>query len=552
MKTFYGNGNNLYGQLGIIYDSYIPTKVLDTADFKNKNIISVAIGSGIAAFVQFYNNKYILYTTGLLLSENNRIYNKSPVKVASTNGFINDSTIPISAVCCGDTHCVFIQGGVVYTFGYNEFGQLGNRTNTNSSVPVKVVNNGGFINNAVSNVSCGYLNTAVIKNGIVYTFGLNIFGQLGNGTTVDSNFPVKVVDNDGFINNAVNNVSCGLLHTAVIQSGVVYTFGYNIVGQLGNRTNTTSSVPVKVVDNDGFTNNNLSSVSCGSYHTGVIKNGIVYTFGYNEYGQLGNSTNINSNVAVRVVDYGNIFVNNNITDLICGLNYSSIIYNNRLYVFGQNTVNNFGQNTISTNCIYSFKEYNTPQYSTIGSYYNIIAPFYIVYDTTTTITIEAFIEFGSSLIYTLKYANGNTFGQPFTGARGQKYNITDIFNEQEDTQMYLYDNLGNNLASVAIRVNSFTIVPPPIVTYNKLTTITVNASVSFNPELTYTLKYSNGVIFGTPFTGIIGNKYEVTDIFKEWPTSTISLYDNLGNKLASVFIRVRSNIPMMAVTIKLP
>ncbi len=113
--------------------------------------------------------------------------------------------------------------GSLWMWGYNHEGQLGidggnSRTKTGNpyqTVPVKVMDN-------VAAVNCGERHTATIdKNGALWMWGWNLYGQLGNGATEDetSLVPVKAMDN-------VAAVHCGELYTAAIQTdGSLWTWG---------------------------------------------------------------------------------------------------------------------------------------------------------------------------------------------------------------------------------------------------------------------------------------------------------------------------------------
>ena len=135
-------------------------------------------------------------------------------------------------VACGDDHTAFLKGdGTLWVTGDNSRGQLGNGTREQSLAPIRVLDQ-------VASVTCGKYQTAAIrKDGTLWTWGLTQNRQLGldGGDLFDEitgamnqTIPVKVMDN-------VSAVSCGEFHTAVIKAdGSLWTWGNNTEGQLGN------------------------------------------------------------------------------------------------------------------------------------------------------------------------------------------------------------------------------------------------------------------------------------------------------------------------------
>jgi alpha-tubulin suppressor-like RCC1 family protein len=81
-----------------------------------------------------------------------------------------------------------------------------------------------------------------LKNdGTVWAWGLNNFGQLGNGTNTDSNLPVQV---NGL--TAVTAIAGAGGHSLALKNdGTVWTWGRDLEGQLGIGTNTSSNVPCR-------------------------------------------------------------------------------------------------------------------------------------------------------------------------------------------------------------------------------------------------------------------------------------------------------------------
>lgn len=79
-------------------------------------------------------------------------------------------------------------------------------------------------------IACGLHHTVCLtQNGEVYTFGSNQYGQLGSGDLLPYSGPVHVK-----LNSTIVQIAAGSNHTVLMSSrGVVYTFGNHLKGQLG-------------------------------------------------------------------------------------------------------------------------------------------------------------------------------------------------------------------------------------------------------------------------------------------------------------------------------
>ncbi len=98
-------------------------------------------------------------------------------------------SLPAAAISSGFANaCAIISGETVKCWGYNDSGELGNATNTDSNIPVNVTG----ITTAVAISNGQFHSCAIISGGTVKCWGGNTFGQLGNATNTDSNIPVTV------------------------------------------------------------------------------------------------------------------------------------------------------------------------------------------------------------------------------------------------------------------------------------------------------------------------------------------------------------------------
>jgi alpha-tubulin suppressor-like RCC1 family protein len=189
--------------------------------------------------------------------------------------------------------------GVVWCWGYNAPGQLGDASTTDSNVPVQVsgLGSGAVAISAGSSYSC-----AVITGGTVKCWGDNGSGQLGNGSTgAGSSSLVDVVG----LGAGASAVSAGGGHTcAVTTASGLQCWGDNGYGQLGNgSTGAGSSSPVGVT---GLGAGAATAVAAGSsgHSCAVSTGGAISCWGHNANGQLGNGTLTDSWTPVDVTGLG--------------------------------------------------------------------------------------------------------------------------------------------------------------------------------------------------------------------------------------------------------
>jgi len=279
-------GSNEYGQLG-------------TGVFGGGNSSPVSVLGGMTNWVQVSAGGYhslgitsdsVAWAWGRNL-EGQLATNLNQRSVASPISVV-DGITNWSQVSAGGLHSLGIAGGVVWAWGFNGSGQLGDGTTVRRNSPVTVV--GGITN--WSQVSAGWTHNLGIANGVAWAWGDSTFGALGDDTAVGRSSPVSVV---GGITNW-SQVSAGVNHSLGIANGVAWAWGFNNSGRLGDGTTVDRSSPVSVIG--GITN--WSQVSAGGGHSLGIANGVAWAWGNGQFGQLGNNSSLEQYSPVSVA--GNI------------------------------------------------------------------------------------------------------------------------------------------------------------------------------------------------------------------------------------------------------
>ena len=206
------------------------------------------------------------------------------------------------AITAGAIHtCAILDDGSVSCWGYNGNGQLGDGTNTDRNTPTQT-SSLGTGRTAVA-ITAGAIHTcAILDDGSVSCWGDNYYGQLGDGTNTDRNTPTQT-SSLGADRTAVA-LTAGYRHTcAILDDGSVSCWGCNIYGRLGDGTNTGRNTPAQT--SSLGTDRTAVAITAGDYHTcALLDDGSVSCWGNNEYGQLGDGTNTNGNTPAQTSSLG--------------------------------------------------------------------------------------------------------------------------------------------------------------------------------------------------------------------------------------------------------
>ena len=191
-------------------------------------------------------------------------------------------------VACGERHTAALtEGGVVFTCGRGLEGQLGHGDAENQRVPTRIPT-AQFNNGRVVMLTAGKRHTvALSEEGHVFTWGHGGNGQLGQGSAEDLLSP-RLLEPGRFGGEKMVFVAAGGDHTvAVTTGGLLYTWGFGEVGQLGHGDTSNRLVPT-LVGAGALGGSTVVMAACGTVHTLVVTHdGALWACGRGDKGQLG-------------------------------------------------------------------------------------------------------------------------------------------------------------------------------------------------------------------------------------------------------------------------
>jgi alpha-tubulin suppressor-like RCC1 family protein len=189
---------------------------------------------------------------------------------------------------CFSAYTMEIREGTLWSWGFNYWGQLGDGTTTERHSPVQIGTDNKWVN-----ISMGQASSFGLKSdGTLWAWGRNDDGYLGDGTIINRHNPVQVGSDNKWI-----SVSAGVAHCLGLKSdGTLWAWGLNINGQLGDGTTIERHSPVQI----GTANNWTSIIAGGSRSFALKSDGTLWAWGENNWGQLGDGTNVNKISPVQI------------------------------------------------------------------------------------------------------------------------------------------------------------------------------------------------------------------------------------------------------------
>lgn len=254
-------------------------------------------------------------------------YREQEIPLTKVEGLEN-----IVSISSGLLHYLALrEDGTVWAWGSNDMGQLGDGTTNITSKPVQVVG----LDSVVSIVASYYNSMALREDGTVWIWGYGIRGVLGYDAPVEHKqlVPIKIPNLENII-----QVDLSYLHGAALKGdGTVWTWGFNESGQLGDGTFFDHAAPLQVQNLNG-----VIKVSASYSQTlALTRDGKVWAWGNNYYGEVGDASGIQKRPSpVRTAHLEGI------VDIEAGELYSMAIKRNgSVWAWGNNTYGQLGDGT---------------------------------------------------------------------------------------------------------------------------------------------------------------------------------------------------------------
>jgi len=237
-----------------------------------------------------------------------------------------------------------------FAWGDNAYGKLGNKSTTQSTVPVAVTATGALAGKTITAVSTGtHHSLALCSDGTLATWGANFFDQAIENNTTQHGVPVAVNISGMLAGKTVIAVSAGASHSLVLCSdGTVAAWGYNRSDHFGNRSASHSHVPIAISASGVLARKTVIAIAAGGYHSlALCYDGTIAAWGQNEFGQLGNDSTAERIEPVAVNTDG-VLAGKTVIAVSAGASYSlALCSDGTLAAWGQNCFGQLGNDSMA-------------------------------------------------------------------------------------------------------------------------------------------------------------------------------------------------------------
>jgi len=230
------------------------------------------------------------------------------------------------------------KNGKAWAWGVNTFGQIGDNSIISKLTPVAVLGQ----QKTFCKIDTGLSHSlAIDKNGRAWAWGTNmatrfLAGQLGDGTTNSRLTPVSVI---GQVKTFCHIAAGDYFSVAIDKNGKAWSWGYGVGGKLGDNLSGNKCTPVAVCGNKTF-----CSISAYTHTLALDKNGRAWAWGLNLFGQIGDNSTNSRITPVSVCGAVKTFC-----QISAGSNHSlAIDKNGKIWAWGNNGYGELGDGTTNS------------------------------------------------------------------------------------------------------------------------------------------------------------------------------------------------------------
>jgi alpha-tubulin suppressor-like RCC1 family protein len=259
--TLHAWGANGNGQLGnnSVTNSPLPINISTFGSLIGQSVAKISGGSTHTICLDTTGNIHTWGNSGQgQLGNNTTSFSRIPINISTFGSLIG---LTMSQIAVGSMHNLAIDStGNVHSWGYNVNGQVGNNSTTNVLVPIVLSNFGSLIGRTTIHISCGDAHSVAIDTtGYLHSWGNNNFGQLGNNTLVNSSIPINISTFGSLVGRSITSSTCGLQYTLALDTtGAIHAWGHNDTYSLGTGNLTDYKIPV-LINLSLITNSSLST-----------------------------------------------------------------------------------------------------------------------------------------------------------------------------------------------------------------------------------------------------------------------------------------------------
>lgn len=347
----WGAGDNYQKGNGALTNSGTPSAVVTSGVLLGSSIRSVTGGAYHTCVVSTNNTNYCWGQNGFGQVGDGGTTNTNLPVVVNASGVLAGKTT-VNSYAGGWQSCALTTEGLAYCWGSGGAGALGAGNYTSSSTPVAVSTSGALNGKKLRELSLGSNQTCGLDtNNALYCWGSGTNGRLGLGNTTSYNTP-QAVTGGALAGKTVIRVSSFEHSCAIASDSLVYCWGYNFYGQLGNGNTTTATAPIPVSTSGVLSGKKLVAVAAGYNSSCAIDTaGLAYCWGRNNLGQLGNNSTVDSSLPVAVNTSG-VLAGKKLWNIVAGSDhFCAIATDGNAYCWGRNVYGQLGNGNLTTSTV---------------------------------------------------------------------------------------------------------------------------------------------------------------------------------------------------------